>query len=66
MEKPLGPNSFEHSEHKDLQYLELHPSEMKLIEAIRAIGNGEIEVLKIQNRLPMVYKISLGMGDFHV
>ena len=44
--------------------VELHPSERKLIEAIRAIDSGEIESIKIQNGLPVIFKISLGEGKF--
>lgn len=44
--------------------MDLHPSERKLIETIRALGDGEIEVLKIQNSLPVIYKILLGTGSF--
>jgi bisphosphoglycerate-dependent phosphoglycerate mutase len=43
---------------------ELHPSERKLIEAIRAINSGEIESIKIQNGLPVIFKITLGEGKF--
>lgn len=43
---------------------ELHPSEQKLIEAIRAIKQGEIETVKIQNGLPVIFKITLGEGRF--
>jgi hypothetical protein len=43
---------------------ELHPSEHKLIEAIRAINSGEIESIKIQNGLPVIFKITLGEGKF--
>lgn len=34
----------------------LHPSEMKLIQVIRAIEFGEIEGLAIENGLPAYYK----------
>ena len=44
--------------------MDLHPFEKKLIETIRALGDGEIEVLKIQNSLPVIYKILLGTGNF--
>ena len=46
------------------QYMDLHPSEKKLIEAIRDMDDGEIEVLKIQNALPVIYKISLKTERF--
>lgn len=42
--------------------VELHPSEQKLIEAIRSISSGEIESIKIQNGLPVIFKLSLGEG----
>jgi hypothetical protein len=42
----------------------LHPSERKLIEAIRSIESGEIETVKIQNSLPVIFKIALGEGRF--
>ena len=44
--------------------IELHPSERKLIEAIRTIDLGEIESIKIQNGLPVIFKITLGEGRF--
>ena len=43
--------------------VELHSSERKLIEAIRSINSGEIESIKIQNGLPVLFKISLGEGS---
>jgi hypothetical protein len=44
--------------------VELHPSERKLIETIRSINAGEIESIKIQNGLPVIFKITLGEGKF--
>lgn len=37
----------------------LHSSEKKLIELIRSIENGEINSIKIQNGLPVIYVINL-------
>jgi hypothetical protein len=42
--------------------VELHPSEKKLIETIREIDSGEIESIKIQNSIPVIFKITLGEG----
>jgi hypothetical protein len=36
--------------------LMLHPAEMKLVQAIRAIEFGEIEGLKVENSLPVSFK----------
>ena len=44
--------------------MELHPSEWRLIEAIRSIDSGEIESIKIQNGLPVIFKIALGKMKF--
>jgi hypothetical protein len=38
------------------QLFPLHRAEVKLITAIRSIGFGEIEGLKIKNRLPQSYR----------
>jgi hypothetical protein len=41
---------------RELHMFKLHPSEMKLIQVIRAIEFGEIEGLKVENGLPVYYK----------
>ena len=46
--------------------LELRPAEKKLIEEIRSIGYGEIELLKIQYGLPVYYKIALQQELFDI
>jgi hypothetical protein len=38
------------------QIVHLHRSEVRLISVIRSIGFGEIEGLKIKNRLPVSYR----------
>jgi antitoxin (DNA-binding transcriptional repressor) of toxin-antitoxin stability system len=37
----------------------LHQAERKLIELIRAMKNGEISCIKVQNGLPVFYIIDL-------
>jgi hypothetical protein len=39
-----------------VQLVHLHRSEVRLISAIRSIGFGEIEGLKIKDRLPVGYR----------
>ncbi len=46
--------------------IELRPAEKKLIEEIRSIEYGEIELLKIQYGLPVYYKIALQEGLFDI
>ncbi len=44
------------TDEKPSDTMKLHPSEMKLIQVIRAIEFGEIEGLAIENGLPAYYK----------
>ena len=46
--------------------IELNPAEWKLIEEIRKIENGEIELIKIQNGLPVYFKIELQAELFDI
>jgi len=43
----------------------LHPSEEKLIKAVRSINFGEIDSIKIQNGLPVMFKVTLGEQDLY-
>lgn len=43
----------------------LHPSEEKLIKAVRSINFGEIDSIKIQNGLPIMFKVTLGEQDLY-
>lgn len=54
----------ENKENKNTFILKLHPAEQKLIKTIRAINKGEIESVKIQDGLPVNFKIALGGGTF--
>jgi hypothetical protein len=49
---------------RDTFMLKLHPSEQKLIKTIRAIDQGEIESIKIQNGLPVIFRIPLSGESF--
>lgn len=40
-------------------YMEVHASEKGLIELIRSIRSGDIESIKIQDGLPVLYRIAL-------
>ena len=46
--------------------IELEPAEWKLIEAIRNLENGEIGLIKIQNGLPVYFKIELQAELFDI
>ena len=39
--------------------MEVHIAEKRLIELMRSVGTGEIEIIKIQNGLPVISKITL-------
>jgi len=45
---------------KDMQTsIELHPLEKKLIESLRSVGDGTIEMIKIQDGLPVIFNLTL-------
>ena len=44
---------------KEMMRVNLHQAERKLIELIRAMKNGEISCIKVQNGLPVFYIIDL-------
>jgi hypothetical protein len=46
--------------------LELKPAERRLIEEIRAMKDGKIEIIKIQHGLPVYYKILLQEELFEI
>jgi hypothetical protein len=52
----------EKQENNNTFLIKLHPAEQKLIKTIRAINKGEIESIKIQDGVPVTYKIALGGG----
>ena len=39
--------------------MEVHIAEKRLIELMRSVGTGEIEIIKIQNSLPVISRITL-------
>lgn len=49
-----------------LEECRLHSAEKRFIEEIRAICFGEIELIKIQNGLPVYYKIRLQQELFDI
>jgi hypothetical protein len=49
-----------------LAFAELRPAEIGLLEAVRSIRDGEIELIKIQDGLPVYFKVKLQAELFNI